>query len=92
MTQATPIKKTGASEGSGAPVLVSIIQWLVLLHEVSLEVLEVFRHGDALLLTLHEGLQTGGNLDVGAEAGRMGSMNLLAQVPVTLIHSFLKEY
>ncbi len=27
-----------------------------------------------------------------AEAGRMGSMNLLGQVPVTLIHSFLKEY
>ena len=40
---------------------------LVLLHQVGLEVSEVLRHRNALLLTFHEGLQTLWNLNVYAE-------------------------
>ncbi len=35
-----------------------------MLHQVGLEVSEVLRHRNALLLTFHEGLQAFGNLDV----------------------------
>ena len=57
---------------------------LLLLHEVGLEVLEVLRHGDALLLALHEGLQASGYLDVGREDGvdlllELGRMGGLAE-------------